>query len=115
MTATPIPPSHPEAAQLERLRRAVAPSRGVVIKRILVLTLLAVCVYVLGPSVLATLNAWPQVKQISWLWLIGMAARKLRTTNIRTPDINSVQMIEMRNIQLYRDMVQCSGGPFPDH
>jgi hypothetical protein len=44
-----------------------------------------------------------------------MAARKLRTTNIRTPDINSVQMIEMRNIQLYRDMVQCSGGPFPDH
>jgi hypothetical protein len=77
MTGTPIPPSHPEAAQLERLRRAVAPSRGVVIKRILILTLLAVCVYVLGPSVLATLNAWPQVEQISWLWLIGMAAAQI--------------------------------------
>ena len=77
MTATPVPPSHPDTAQLERLRRAVAPSRGVVIKRVAVLTLLAVCVYVLGPSVLATLNAWPQVEQISWLWLIGMAAAQI--------------------------------------
>jgi len=77
MTATPIPPSPPETAHLERLRRAVAPSRGVVIKRIAVLTLLAVCVYVLGPSVLATLNAWPQVEQISWLWLIVMAAAQI--------------------------------------
>lgn len=72
MTASPGTPSPRAADQLERVRRAVAPSRGVVIKRIIVLTLLAVCVYVLGPSVLATLNAWPQVTKISWQWLLVM-------------------------------------------
>jgi uncharacterized protein (TIRG00374 family) len=75
--ATPSPSSHREIAQLERLRRAVAPSRGVMIKRVAVLSLLAICVYVLGPSVLATLDAWPQVQQISWLWLIAMGAAQI--------------------------------------
>src|SRR3974390_2730120 len=77
MSATPVPPPHREIAELERLRRAVAPSRGVMVKRIVILTLLAICVYVLGPSVLATLNAWPQVEQISWLWLIAMGAARI--------------------------------------
>lgn len=64
---------------LERVLRALAPSRGALIKRIIVLALLAVCVYVLGPSVLATLNAWPQVSQISWVWLIAMLAAQVVT------------------------------------
>jgi uncharacterized protein (TIRG00374 family) len=66
-------PHHPrDTDQLVRLRRAVAPSRGVVVKRIVVLTLLAVCLYVLGPSVLATLDAWPQIERISGAWLMVM-------------------------------------------
>jgi len=77
MSTTPGPAPNREIAELERLRRAVAPSRGVMVKRIVILTLLAICVYVLGPSVLATLNAWPQVEQISWLWLIAMAAAQV--------------------------------------
>jgi len=77
MSSTPGPSSHHETAQLERLRRAVAPSRGVMVKRIVILSLLAICVYVLGPSVLSTLDAWPQVTQISWLWLIAMGAAQI--------------------------------------
>ncbi len=77
MTATPDRPTARDVDQLERLRRFVAPSRGVVVKRIAVLTLLAVCLYVLGPSVLATLDAWPQVTKISWIWLLVMLAAQV--------------------------------------
>jgi uncharacterized protein (TIRG00374 family) len=74
MSASPDTPADREVDQLERLRRVMVPSRGVVIKRIVVLTLLGICVYVLGPSVLATLDAWPQVTKISWEWLLVMFA-----------------------------------------
>ncbi len=79
MSATHTTPAHRESAQLERLRRFVAPSRNVIIKRIAVLSMLAICVYVLGPSVLTTLGAWPQVTKISWIWLIAMAAAQIAT------------------------------------
>ena len=74
MNTSPDTPADREVDQLERFRHVVAPSRGAVIKRIIVLTLLAICVYVLGPSVLETLNTWPQVTRISWEWLVIMLA-----------------------------------------
>lgn len=79
MADASTPPAEQQSDPFERVRRALAPSRGAFIKRVVILALLAICVYVLGPSVLATLDAWPQVSQISWLWLLAMFAAQVAT------------------------------------
>ena len=97
MPSTPTTHPHRETAQLERLRHFVAPSRDAVIKRVAGLSLLAICVYVLGPSVLATLNAWPQVTKISWIWLLAMAAAQIATNGC----LFWLQALSMRTTQWF--------------
>jgi uncharacterized protein (TIRG00374 family) len=45
-----------------------------VVRRVIALALLAVTLYLLGPSVAETLSSWPKLKNVDALWLIAVAA-----------------------------------------
>jgi uncharacterized protein (TIRG00374 family) len=61
-------------------------------RRVVALGLLAVTLYLLGPSVARTLSSWPSLKHVDPLWLVGVAAAQAAST----ASLAWLQLIAMR-------------------
>src|SRR5262245_52142285 len=68
----PAPPALP-AASVPAWRRHL-------VRRVIALGLLAVTLYLLGPSVARTLSSWPSLKNVEPIWLVWVAAARVAGT-----------------------------------